>query len=134
MVALRAKSGYAARALELQILTAARPGEVAAATWAEFDLKAAVWTVPGARMKAGREHRVPLSAPALALLKALPRRPDSTAADYVFPGLRKGQPMTTAAAIDRLVHHATIIEMLGERVRAGEAATRKAAETTEVAP
>ena len=43
-------------------------------------------------------------------------------------------PMTTAAAIDRLVHHATIIEMLGESVRAGEAATRKAAETTEVSP
>jgi len=95
MVELRAKSGYGARALELQILTAARPGEVAAATWAEFDLKAAVWTVPGARMKAGREHRVPLSPAAVALLKALPR----TESEYVFPGLRKSQPMTTAAAL-----------------------------------
>jgi integrase len=99
MVELRAKSGYGARALELQILTAARPGEVAAATWGEFDLKGATWTIPGARMKAGREHRVPLAPAAVALLKALPRHPDSTDADYVFPGLRKGQPMTTAAAL-----------------------------------
>lgn len=96
---LRAKDGFGARALELQILTATRPGEVAAATWGEFDLNANVWTIPAARMKAAREHRIPLSAPAVALLKALPRRPDSTDSDYVFPGLRKGQPMTTAAAL-----------------------------------
>lgn len=99
MVELRQKDGFGARALELQILTASRPGEVAAATWGEFDLKAAIWTVPAERMKAAREHRVPLSAPAVALLKVLPRHPDSTAADYVFPGIRKGQPMTTAAAL-----------------------------------
>lgn len=99
MVELRARQGFGARALELQILTATRPGEAAAATWGEFDLKAGVWTIPGARMKAGREHRVPLSPAAVALLKALPRHPYSTPESFVFPGLREGQPMTTAAAL-----------------------------------
>jgi integrase len=65
---LRKCEGVAARALEFTILTAARTGEVRGATAAEFDKLAAVWTVPGARMKGGREHRVPLSAPALALV------------------------------------------------------------------
>jgi integrase len=69
MAALRQRTGSAARALEFAILTAARSGEVRGATWAEIDLASATWTVPAARMKAGREHRVPLSAPALALLE-----------------------------------------------------------------
>ncbi len=65
-----------ARALEFTILTAARTGEVIGATWPEFDLEARVWTIPAERMKMGVEHRVPLSAPALALLRALPRDGD----------------------------------------------------------
>jgi integrase len=69
MAALRQRTGSAARALEFAILTAARSGEVRGATWAEIDLASATWTVPAARMKAGREHRVPLSAAALALLE-----------------------------------------------------------------
>ena len=61
----------AARALEFAIFTAARTAEVLGATWGEVDLDAKVWTVPAKRMKAGREHRVPLSGAALALLENL---------------------------------------------------------------
>lgn len=66
---LRARDAMAARALEFTILTAARSGEVLGATWEEVDLKAQVWTVPGKRMKAGREHRVPLSPACIAILE-----------------------------------------------------------------
>jgi integrase len=68
---LRRRDATAARALEFTILTAARSGEVLGALWDEIDLKACVWTVPAARMKAGREHRVPLSGRALAIVKSL---------------------------------------------------------------
>jgi integrase len=68
---LAKREGMAARALAFAILTAARTGEVIGADWREVDLKGAVWTVPGERMKGGREHRVPLSKPALALLRKL---------------------------------------------------------------
>jgi integrase len=70
MAELRQQEGVAARALEFLILTAARTGEVVGAEWSEIDFKARLWTVPGSRMKAGREHRVPLSEPALAILEA----------------------------------------------------------------
>lgn len=85
MSSLRAQSGIGARALEFAILTAARSGEVRCATWSEIDLTTAVWTVPGQRMKSGREHRVPLSRPAIKLLRALPGR---KADELVFPGIR----------------------------------------------
>jgi integrase len=62
----------AAKALAFTVLTVARTGEVIGATWAEIDLDAKVWTIPGDRMKARREHRVPLSEPALAILIAMP--------------------------------------------------------------
>ena len=62
-----------ARILEFAILTAARSGEVRGATWAEFDLPSATWTIPAFRMKAKREHRIPLSAAAVKVLEALPR-------------------------------------------------------------
>lgn len=97
MAELRQQKGLGASALELQILTACRPGEVAGARWAEFDLEAAAWTIPGERMKAGKEHRVPLSPPAIALLRKLPR-----VTDYVFPGPKKYQPITTAAMLKAL--------------------------------
>ena len=58
---LHARQAIAALALEFAILTAARSGEVLGARWEEFDIERGVWTVPAARMKAGREHRVPLS-------------------------------------------------------------------------
>jgi integrase len=68
---LRAQKGIAARALEFLILTAARTGEVIDATWDELDQDAAVWTIPVGRMKSGREHRVPLSDRALAILEEM---------------------------------------------------------------
>lgn len=71
MAQLRAIPGVAARALEFAILTAARTGEVLGARWKEIDLKGRVWIIPAARMKARREHRVPLNAGAIALLQRL---------------------------------------------------------------
>jgi integrase len=66
---LREREAVAARALEFTILTAARSGEVLGMIWAELDLDAKLWVVPGARMKAGREHRVPLSDQALNIIE-----------------------------------------------------------------
>lgn len=99
IVALRARQAMAARALEFAILTAARSGEVLGATWAEIDFKAAVWTVPATRMKAGREHRVPLSDAAVSVLReAEPhRRGDDPETAFVFPGLRPMRPLSTMA-------------------------------------
>jgi len=73
MAELRQRDGMAARALEWTILTACRTGEAIGATWGEFDEEARTWTIPAERMKAGREHRVPLSEPALALLARVDR-------------------------------------------------------------
>lgn len=87
MVSLREKNGIAPRALEFLILTAARSGEIRGATWDEIDFKAKTWTVPGERMKAGKDHRVPLSAEALAILKALPR---FEGGNYIFAAPRGG--------------------------------------------
>ncbi|MGE3771475.1 MAG: tyrosine-type recombinase/integrase, partial [Gammaproteobacteria bacterium] len=88
MTDLRKRPGIAARCLDFVILTAVRSGEARGATWGEIDLDAAVWTVPADRMKAHKEHRVPLSADAVALLKDLPRMQGS---DYVFPAARGGR-------------------------------------------
>ncbi len=79
--------GQSARALRFLVLVAARSGEVRGMVWDEVDLDAALWTVPASRMKAKKEHRVPLSRQALALLKAQPRR-DGVA--HVFPSNRAG--------------------------------------------
>lgn len=84
MAELTNMEGISARALEFTILCAARSGEVRGATWAEIDLQAGAWIIPGDRMKAGKEHRVPLSNKALKILKALPRGSDT---DLVFPGM-----------------------------------------------
>lgn len=96
MAALRAQEGVAARALEFAILTAARTNEILGASWAEIDLERATWTIPGARMKAGREHAVPLSAPAVALLKELEK---SKGGPFVFPGSRLGKPLSNMAML-----------------------------------
>ena len=87
MRALQQRHGIAARALEVLILTATRSGEVRAARWDEFDLDAGLWTIPAERMKAGREHRVPLPARVLAILNALPRL---VGVELVFPAPRGG--------------------------------------------
>lgn len=102
MSQLREAQGTGARALEFVILTAARSGEVRGAEWSEIDLDAGVWTVPGERMKAGREHRVPLSAQAIKLLKALPKVEGS---NLVFPAARSKKAlsdMTLTAVMRRM--------------------------------
>jgi integrase len=91
---LREIDGMAARALEFTILTAARSGETLGARWSEIDLAAAVWTVPANRMKGGREHRVPLSAPAMALLGPLS---EARIGEFVFPGAKPGRPLSVMA-------------------------------------
>lgn len=91
---LRKLNSASARALEFLILTACRTGEVLGATWEEVDLDARVWTIPAARMKAGREHRVPLSEAATGLLEALPR-----VGRYVFPGQRYERPLSGMALL-----------------------------------
>jgi len=88
---LRERQAVAAMALEFAILTAARSGEVLGARWNEIDLDAKVWTVPAARMKAGREHRVPLSIRALAILEKLA---EAKTGDFVFAGQRPGKPLS----------------------------------------
>jgi integrase len=96
MAALRQQSGVGARALEFLILTASRTGETLGATWDEIDIGARLWTVPAARMKAGKEHRVPLSDTALAILKQMR---DIRHSDYVFPGSRDGRPLSEMALL-----------------------------------
>lgn len=98
--------GMGARALEFVILTAARSGEVRGATWAEIDTKAGVWSIPAERMKSSRPHRVPLSAPAIKLLKSLPT---FEGVDLVFAG-KEGKPlsdMTLTAVLRRMEVPAT---------------------------
>jgi integrase len=90
MVDLRARDAVASRALEFTILCAARTGEVLGARWDEIDLDRGVWTVPANRMKAGREHRVPLSGRALEILREMH---EGREGDYVFPGQNPGKPL-----------------------------------------
>ena len=87
MATLAEQSGMGALALRFTILTAARTSEVTGATWREVDLAAGVWTVPGVRMKAGQEHRVPLSAPALAIFRGL-AEVGTTPEAFIFPGAK----------------------------------------------
>jgi integrase len=106
MKRLATQEGMGARALEFTVLTAARSGEVRGATWSEIDLEAQLWTIPAARMKSGREHRVPLSGPATELLAALPRERLSN--DYLFPGLRGPlSDMSLTAVLRRMEVSAT---------------------------
>lgn len=96
MAALRSEKSVSALALEFAILTAARTGEVIGAKWAEFDLVEKVWIVPRERMKAGREHRVPLSDRATAILKAI--KPDEVSGDlFVFRGNKPRSPLSNMA-------------------------------------
>jgi integrase len=96
MVKLRARQSIAARALEFAILTAARSGEVFGARWEEFDFDNAVWTVPATRMKAGREHRVPLAPRVVVIVQAMH---ESRKNDLVFPGLKPGKPLSPPSLV-----------------------------------
>jgi integrase len=96
LVALREQEGIGARALEFTILTAARTGETIGATWNEISESEKLWTVKGDRMKAGREHRVPLTSRALAILKEM--KPASGGeTDFIFPGGKRGKPLSNMA-------------------------------------
>jgi len=100
MSALRAAQGSGARAMEFIILTATRTSEVLNAKWAEFDLDAALWVIPKERMKRFREHRVPLSAAALAALENA--KAGSTGGEYVFVGGKKDAPLSNMACLATL--------------------------------
>lgn len=88
---LATQPGTGTAALRFTILTAARSGEVRGATWDEIDLDGALWTIPAARMKAGSEHRVPLSSQAVSLLRDAAKQ---RVGDLVFPGARAGKPLS----------------------------------------
>jgi integrase len=104
--ALQGREGFGARALEFLALTATRSQEVRGAAWDEIDMDKALWVIPATRMKMDREHRVPLSARAVALLKALPKLKDNP---LVFPAARGGMlsDMTLSAAMKRM-HEAEV--------------------------
>jgi integrase len=100
MALLVEREGIATLAVQFAILTACRSGEVRGARWSEIDLHAKLWTIPAARMKAGKEHRVPLSTAAVTVLQALPRT-----GDIVFPGMKHGtelSDMTLTAVLRRM--------------------------------
>jgi integrase len=104
MTPLRTQEGVAARALEFAILTAARTGEVIGARWGEIDLAAKLWAVPADRMKARKEHRVPLSPRALEILSeikpaACNGEPSDTNRQFIFSGGKPGQPLSNMALL-----------------------------------
>ncbi len=88
---LRAEDSADARALAFQLLTVVRPGEATGTTWDEIDLAAKLWTIPAARMKKRREHRVPLAPAAIAILE---RTPQEHRHGPVFPGAKPGKPVS----------------------------------------
>jgi integrase len=90
---LRGRTGIGVEALRFTILTAVRTAEATGARWDEINFDTKVWTVPGVRMKMGKEHEVPLSAPALDLLRGLYEHRRS---EFVFPGTKRGCPISTA--------------------------------------
>ncbi|HTT99341.1 MAG TPA: integrase arm-type DNA-binding domain-containing protein [Rhizomicrobium sp.] len=99
MAKLKVQEGMSARALELLIYTATRTSEVLGATWSEFDLDRGIWTIPAARIKAGREHRIPLSKPALALVRELDEKRVN---EFVFPGWSLKVPLSNMAMLQLL--------------------------------
>jgi integrase len=99
LIDLRSQEGVAARALEFTIFTAARSGEVLGARWGEIDFGEKMWVVPAGRTKGGRQHRVPLSDRAMAVLDALPRGDGN---DFIFIGSRSGAGLSHAALFNLL--------------------------------
>jgi integrase len=104
MAELMARHGVTARALEFTILTVCRTSEVLGATWPEIDLEKGIWVIPEIRMKAAKEHRVPLSGRALEILRGqygealnVPKGQDKSPTGYVFPGPKPEQPLSTMA-------------------------------------
>lgn len=99
MKKLRTSSAVSARAVEFACLTAARSGEVRGAVWDEIDFDNSIWIIPAARMKAGKEHRVPLSDRALIILEAMKQR---ATGDLVFGGGKDGSPISDTAMVKSL--------------------------------
>jgi integrase len=98
---LRKREGIAAKALQFTILTAARSDETISMRWDEIDMAAKLWTVPPERMKGEREHRVPLTEPALAILRdMMPAGPESIGRKYVFRGAKPGRPLSNMAMLE----------------------------------
>jgi len=97
MATLASAKSMGALAVRFVCLTAARSGEVRGAVWSEIDLAAQLWTIPAHKMKGGREHRVPLSAGALAILEAVRPLRDAKRGDLVFPGGNSGKPLSDVA-------------------------------------
>jgi integrase len=104
MAELRKREGMSARALEFAILTAARSGEVRGATWDEIDFESRIWTIPANRMKAGKEHRVPLSEQTIRLLENITQ---IAGCSHIFPAPRKGQlsDMALTSVLKRMKHN-----------------------------
>jgi integrase len=96
MKLVTAREELSCKAICLTILTACRTSEVLGATWAEVDIKNRVWKIPAARMKAGKEQRVPLSLSACAIIKGLRRFTDS---DFVFPGAKAGSHLSNTSML-----------------------------------
>src|SRR5579885_1919060 len=94
IASLRERESAASLALEFLILTAARTGEAIGARWGEIDFVAKVWTVPAERMKAGKEHRVPLSGRAMEILEKLA---GEKSGEFIFAGQRRGKPLSSMA-------------------------------------
>lgn len=115
MAALSLREGIAARAVEFLILTCVRSNEARFAQWGDFDFDRKLWTIPAERMKADRDHRVPLSDAAIAAVQTMlplrPRRPEEQDSTLVFPGLRRSplSDMTLSAVLKRMkIENATI--------------------------
>ncbi len=136
MAELSENGSVSALALQFLILTATRTNEVLQAQWQEIDLKNAIWTIPAGRMKARREHRVPLSDAAMKILAAVPNIEDNS---FVFPGARHGRPLSNMALLqlskrsfqdvlynpaDRVLHHTVllllVIDNLAADARSGQ--------------
>ena len=96
MALLRQKEGVSALALQFQIYDANRSGEILGARWQEFDLDAALWTIPAERMKMQKEHRIPLSPAAMDILRAMKEVSQS---EHVFPGRRGDKPLSDMAML-----------------------------------
>jgi integrase len=98
MASLQRQQGIAASAFEFLILTACRTGEVIGARWGEFNIQEASWTVPAERVKAGRQHRVPLSPAAITVISAMQKVCATERGNgFVFPGGKQGRPLSDAA-------------------------------------
>jgi len=107
IVRLRGSEALAARALDLLILTASRTSEVLKAEWSEFNLNKAIWVIPAERMKAKRDHRIPLTDDALEILKPLY---ECRVSDFVFPGQKLGRPLS-GMAMEMLLRRMKVTEV-----------------------